>query len=89
MRPAVLAEEQGQIDTLPSFRQRLTFREDLNRIIKSTVTFEGPCGICLDNMSLGKVVAKGRQCVHLFHYMCISEWVMEYSSCLLCRQKFV
>ena len=63
--------------------------EDLNRIIQSTVTSEEHCGICLENIGLGKVVAKGRHCVHLFHNTCISGWVMEHNACPLCRHEFV
>ena len=73
-RPEFSAEEQGQIETIPSFRQRLNSMEDLNCIIQSTVTSEEHCGICLENIGLGKVVAKGRHCVHLFHNTCISGW---------------
>lgn len=89
VRPVFSAEEQRRIEIIPSFGQRLNSREDLNRIIQSTVTFEEPCAICLDNMSLGEVVAKGRQCVHLFHHTSIRGWVMEHNGCPFCRQEFV
>ena len=88
-RPEFSAEEQGRIETIPSFGQRLNSMEDPNRIIQSTVTSEEHCGICLENIGLGKVVAKGRHCVHLFHNTCISGWVMEHNACPLCRHEFV
>lgn len=44
------------------------------------------CSICLNEMVVGESVKKV-SCKHLFHQVCLDEWLLINNSCPSCRQK--
>ena len=53
--------------------------------LKSEVSEEGECAVCLETLKAGEVVAV-LECKHIFHGTCLSRWVGEgHFSCPVCR----
>jgi Ring finger domain len=53
------------------------------------------CSICLDYFKEGDVVSISpfyslqQTCHHVFHHICIKEWLLKHSTCPTCRQEFL
>jgi len=52
---------------------------------------EADCAICLKNFEKGERVceASNIQCVHLFHEICMSSWLLKHSRCPICRAPYL
>lgn len=44
---------------------------------------ESNCAICIENINRGKFTL---ECKHSFHEMCVKRWLMNHSTCPICRQ---
>ncbi|KAG9440868.1 hypothetical protein H6P81_021033 [Aristolochia fimbriata] len=46
---------------------------------------DGPCAICLDDLSAGDEIGRTTRCGHCFHFDCIARWLCRHMSCPMCR----
>lgn len=51
-------------------------------------TNDDRCAICLEKYMSGDEVSSSRQCCHMFHKECITEWLLRKDCCPYCRLQF-
>ena len=54
----------------------------------SEQTSDDRCAICLEKYISGDEVSFSRQCCHMFHKECITEWLLRKECCPYCRLQF-
>ena len=73
-------------------RTKIKLKNNNNKILKIKKIIKPTCSICLEEMEL-KDAVKVKNCGHMFHKNCISEWIELRNTCPLCRsvikKKFV
>jgi Ring finger domain len=52
---------------------------------------DGKCSICLHRFKIGDIVSMSPNssfytCQHIFHHICIKEWLLDHNSCPFCRE---
>ena len=52
-------------------------------------TDDDRCAICLEKYIPGDKLAFSRQCCHMFHKQCITEWLLRQDCCPYCRLQFL
>lgn len=79
-----LSEEQAEGPVTPNPLPTLPATDADQQMIDSGVE----CAICLNPPELGGRVTT-LPCGHLFHYLCITQWLTRSTTCPLCRQDAV
>lgn len=56
-----------------------------------TVDSRKQCPICIDEYEIGDEICSSpnKDCPHVFHVECMTEWLMKHSDCPLCRADYL
>ena len=79
-----------------SCSSRSTCNDDENNITINRHNHNNECPICLNHFHIGQIVSMSPKdtskascsCQHIFHHVCIKEWLLKHNTCPSCRQVY-